>query len=47
MAVQSSTSKQSFENNLRMDQNVNTETLSMSAPKILLKIFQIFLFKIE
>jgi len=32
MAVQSSTSQQPLEDHLRMGQNVNTETLSMSAP---------------
>ena len=32
MAVQSSPSQQTLEDHLRMGQNVNTETLSMSAP---------------
>ena len=36
MAVQSSPSQQPLEDHLRMGQNVNTETLSMSAPKILI-----------
>jgi hypothetical protein len=33
MAVQSSPSQQSLEDHLRTGQNVNTENLSMSAPK--------------
>ena len=36
MAVQSPPSQQPLEDSLRMGQNVNTETLSMSAPFILL-----------
>jgi hypothetical protein len=37
MAVQSSPSQQPLEDNLRMGQNINTETLSMSAPYLKLK----------
>jgi len=37
MAVQSPPSQQPLEDSLRMGQNVNTETLSMSAPKILIE----------
>jgi len=35
MAVQSPPSQQPLEDSLRMGQNVNTETLSMSAPKFM------------
>ncbi len=40
MAVQSSPSQQPLEDHLRMGQNVNTETLSMSAPYTIIKVPQ-------
>jgi hypothetical protein len=45
MAVQSSPSQQPLEDYLRMGQNVNTETLSMSAPNFIFE-YQVSLTKL-
>ena len=46
MAVQSSPSQQPLEDHLRMGQNVNTETLSMSAPNLFIKSNKIYYSKV-